>query len=324
MKKVLFLAPGHSSFRKPITKTFLHLGWEVKFFDYRKGDLLIRILRFLPIVGGFKKAKEAINKKIVKIARSYDPKLIFVNKGELIPKVVIQEIKSKNNRIINLFPEYLNYWKMARDLSSFYDIFLVFDYPLLKRLNKIGRKNAYYLPFGAEIEKKEDRKKIYDISFIGTWRKSRENTLKKLSEFNLNIWGDSRWYNSSLKQFVKGGRISQQKMKDIIKKSKINLNIYFAGFKLDGAALRVFEVTGCGEFLLSEYKNSISKLYKLGKEVVCYRTIQEMKKKITYFLNNPEEREKIALWGYNRARKNHTWEKRLNKILAMSKSDSIF
>lgn len=314
-KKLLFIVPGDSSFKKPIAESFRKLGWDVKIYDYRKGDLLIRIYRFLPYFGGFDKARIAINKKIENIAKSYKPDLVYVNKGESLPNELIIKIKNLKIKTANLFPEYLNYWRMARKLSEVFDYFLVFDKPLEKKLKRIGRKNVYYLPFGAEIEKQSNYKKIYDVSFVGTWRKSRENTLKKLTQFNLNIWGDPRWYGSSLKDFVRGGRVSQKKMKDIIKRSKINLNIYFSGFNLDGAALRVFETTGSGEFLLTEFKTSIEKLYKLDQEVGFYKNPNEMIKKIKFYLSNDQLRSKIANKGYLRANKDHNWVVRIKQLL---------
>lgn len=315
MKKVFFIAPGDSSFRRPIIKAFERLGWKVKFFDYRKGDLLIRIYRFLPIFGGFEKAKKAIESKILRISKDFNPNLIYINKGETLTNELVKKLKKIGAITINLFPEYLNYWHLAKNLSSVYDIFVIFDHPLEKNLKAIGRKNIYYLPFGAEIHHNKKLKKEYEMSFVGTWRPSRERRLSKLVEFDLNIWVDPRWSKSSLRKFFRGGRISQNEMITVIKKSKINLNIYFDGWKLDGAALRIFETTGCGEFLLSEYKHSLEKLYKLDKEIVCYKTIKEQKQKIKYFLKNDIEREAVAKAGYDRAKKDHTWEKRLKELL---------
>lgn len=311
MRKVLMLMPTNSSFTKPIKEAFTKLGFQVKVYDYRRGDLPVRIHRFLPFYGGRKLADEYKEKRIGQLCSDFMPDLIFVNKGELLNEELIRKIKRKKNILINLFPEYLNYWKLAKNLSQFYDYFLVFDYPLRNRLKKIGRKNVCYLPFGVQIEKYTSNKKIYDVSFVGTWRKSRENTLSKLKEFNLNIWGDSRWLKSSLKEFVRGGRISQDKMMDIVKKSKIHLNIYFSGFKLDGAALRVFETTSCGTFLLSEYKKSIAELFVDKKEVVLAKSINELKKYISYYLEHEQDREKIAFLGRQRVKLDHTWEQRL-------------
>lgn len=314
MKKILFLVPGNSSFKYTVGEAFQNLGYEVKYFDYRKGDLPIRILRFLPKIGGFKKAEQEIERKILKIAKRYQPDIVYVNKGETLTNGLVSKLKKSGSLTINLFPEYLNYWDLAKKISKPYDFFIVFDYPLEKELKKIGRKNVFYLPFGAKIEEPLKTNQVYDVSFVGTYRPSREKYLANFSEFNLNIWGDPRWAKSSLKRFVRGGRISLHEMKMVIRQSRISLNIYFEGYNLNGAPLRIFEVTGTGGFLLSEYRKVLSELFVLEKEIVCGKGINELKQKIRYYLNNPQKRGRVAMAGYKRARKDHCWEKRLKEM----------
>ncbi|MBU4432777.1 glycosyltransferase, partial [Patescibacteria group bacterium] len=43
----------------------------------------------------------------------------------------------------------------------------------------------------------------------------------------------------------------------------------------------------------------------------CYLTIDECVKKIRYYLDHPAERQSLAAAGMARARRDHTWEKRL-------------
>lgn len=314
MKKILFLVPGNSSFKYTVGEAFQNLGYDVKYFDYRKGDLLIRILRFLPKIGGFKEAELAIEKKILKITEAYKPEIVYVNKGETLTNSLISKLKKNGSLTINLFPEYLNYWDLAKKISVPYDFFIVFDHPLEKELRKIGRKNVFYLPFGAKIEEPSTTNQVYDVSFVGTYRPSREKYLANFSEFNLNIWGDPRWAKSSLKRFVRGGRISLEEMKNVIRQSRISLNIYFEGYNLNGAPLRIFEVTGTGGFLLSEYRKVLSKLFVLEKEIVCGKSIKELRQKIRHYLINPQKRERVAIAGYKRAKRDHSWEKRLGEM----------
>lgn len=316
-KRVLFLVPGNSSFKYTVGEAFTSLGYDVKYFDFRRGDLPIRILRFCPGIGGFEKAKEEVEKKIYKIVVGYKPDILYVNKGETLSNNLIRRIKKRGVLTVNLFPEYLNYWDLAERISKAYDYFIVFDYPLLRKLKKIGRKNVFYLPFGAKIEPWQTTPKKYDLSFVGSYRPSREKYLSNFTEFDLNIWGDPRWAKSSLKQFTRGGRITLKQMKEVIRQSKVNLNIYFEGYNLNGAALRIFEVTGTGGFLLSEYRDVLSELFKIDKEITTGRSIKELKRKISFYLTNTQKREKIALAGYNRAKRDHRWEKRLKEMFAL-------
>lgn len=315
MKKLLFLIPTYSSFYKPIKTEFKKLDWNVKTIDYRRGTIPIRILRFIPLFGGNKKAMVEIEKKIMTMINLYQPDLTLTVKGESLRKDLVKEIK-RTHKIVNWFPDPINWWTLIKNISPTYNKFFHFDPLVVKKFKKNKMKNAYYLPFATEIYKQKATKKIYDVSFVGTYSKSREKQLKPIAKnnFNLNIWGDPRWHKSELKNYVRGGRISNNKMKQVIQKSKININIH--GYKPTmGANLRTFEVTGSGGFLLSDFVSDLPKLFTINKDVVCYKNSQDMCAKINYYLNNESIREVISDNGYKKAKAKHNYSIRIKQLL---------
>lgn len=66
-------------------------------------------------------------------------------------------------------------------------------------------------------------------------------------------------------------------------------------------------------------KNSILKAieedFEIDKEVICFRNLEEAVERIKYYLSHDEEREETARRGMQRAREDHTWQKRWNEIL---------
>jgi len=78
---------------------------------------------------------------------------------------------------------------------------------------------------------------------------------------------------------------------------------------------RTFETTGCGTFLLTNYTPGLEKLFDIGKEIVVYESIEDMDNKVKYYLDNPEERNKIARAGHERAKKDHTYFERAKKLI---------
>ena len=62
----------------------------------------------------------------------------------------------------------------------------------------------------------------------------------------------------------------------------------------------------------------ISLVYEVGKEIVTYRDEIDCAKKIEYLLNHPEEAEKIRRAGRGRALRDHTWEKRVEKVFRLA------
>ncbi len=314
MKKVLLLIPYNSSFYPPIKKTFRELGYQVRTYDYRKGELAIRVVRFTPLIGK-KIASDLIKKRIKALSDKFKPEIVLTVKGETLSKGLIESIKKPNNKVVNWFPDPLNTWDLMVEIAPYYDYFLHFDPLIVKKLRTIGYKNTFYLPFAAEITKDQSHSgKIYDISFVGTYSKDREKKLSYLTNFDLNIWGDPRWFTSSLRQFTKGGRISQNAMKKIIEKSKININIHH-NLSKKGANLRTFEVTGACGFLLSDYMEDIMNLYAINKELVCYRTAEELQSKAKYFLTHDLLRKKIAARGYKKAKEKHNYKNRMEQLV---------
>ena len=79
---------------------------------------------------------------------------------------------------------------------------------------------------------------------------------------------------------------------------------------------RNFEVPGAGGFLLAEYAPGLENFYHFGQEIAIFNSTEELVHKINYYLKNFEERDRIAKAGFKRTRKSHTYEERLQKILA--------
>ena len=76
------------------------------------------------------------------------------------------------------------------------------------------------------------------------------------------------------------------------------------------ANMRMFEVTGCGSFLLTEYYENLREYFKPGIEIETFRNREELIDKIHYYLANPEKREKIAKNGQQRCLDQYTMKNR--------------
>jgi len=92
--------------------------------------------------------------------------------------------------------------------------------------------------------------------------------------------------------------------------SKIVFNISIR----DDINMRVFEVLGTGSFLLTNWLPTLEELFENGVDLVTYKSYDEMIEKAKYYLENDEEREKIALNGYLKNIKNNLYTHRIEKI----------
>ena len=149
-------------------------------------------------------------------------------------------------------------------------------------------------------KKLSNKKKKYDISFIGSFLKEGRKELidfikkKKLSYYFLDTSKDAN-------------KISIKKYQEIIRKTKINLNFSACGnskynfFKNFDPFInhgyhqkhRIIEVGFKRGFVLSEYAFELEKNWKKN-EVIFFYNPQDMLKKIFYFLKNQKKRNVIS------------------------------
>ena len=98
--------------------------------------------------------------------------------------------------------------------------------------------------------------------------------------------------------------------------SRINLNITLRSI-LSGVPERIFAVMGVGGFVLSNWQEEIPELFVEDKEIVTYKTPEELVDKADYYLKHEDKRIRIAVNGYCKVKECYTWEKQLEKIIAV-------
>ncbi len=95
--------------------------------------------------------------------------------------------------------------------------------------------------------------------------------------------------------------------------SKIAVNRHIDAAENYANNMRLFEATGCGALLITDYKDNLSELFEIGKEVVAYRSFEECAALVNYYLSNPAEAAAIAKAGQERTLRDHTYERRMSQ-----------
>ena len=116
---------------------------------------------------------------------------------------------------------------------------------------------------------------------------------------------------------VRGGADSSNMMPQIIKCSKINLNLTNRPIKT-GLPLRIFDLMGAGGFVISNYQAEIPELFIPGEDIVLYDSIPDLLGKIGYYLLHEDERIQIAKNGYEKVKAYHSYDARLALMFEMS------
>jgi len=162
----------------------------------------------------------------------------------------------------------------------------------------------------------------HGVTFVGNPHSNRRKFIKKLAGYGLDVetWG-ANWGH---------GRIGQEEMLTLFGQSRINLNFSRTSirnperqfpflwrpkrvyvYQIKG---RVFEVPGCGGFLLTEAAEDLENYYQPDVEVATFTTLKELAEKAAYYLRHETERSRIAEQGCRRTLAEHTYQKRFKEI----------
>ena len=125
-------------------------------------------------------------------------------------------------------------------------------------------------------------------------------------------------YSIHLKKFLRAP-VYGKVMYDVIKKAKVVLNIHADSSPVYASNMRLFETTGIGSCLLTDWKTNINELFKEDAEVVTFRSAQDCVDKAKWLLSHNEERNNIALAGQRRVFSSHLYEHRLPEFLDIIK-----
>ncbi len=100
----------------------------------------------------------------------------------------------------------------------------------------------------------------------------------------------------------------------VFHESCINLNITMRPIAT-GLSLRLFDVCGCGGFLMTNWQEELPEIYEPGVEAEYFGSQEELLDKAGYYLEHEEERAAIAHAGYERTKAEHTYDKRIAEMI---------
>lgn len=119
---------------------------------------------------------------------------------------------------------------------------------------------------------------------------------------------------------IAGPPLSDEELIKMYSRSKISLGfstigeIYRTDKPIKQIRLRDFEAPMSGAFYMVEYMEELEEFFDIGKEIVCYYNKADLADKVKYYLSHDSEREKIRQTGYERVKKDHSWQKRLTDV----------
>lgn len=181
----------------------------------------------------------------------------------------------------NILEQLQEYFQLEKSEGSFSDLGLIFQTTVL----------------GFKIAEIERRRALIELS----------------KHYRVNVYSNSDV--SDLLRIQYCGSVDYwSEMPKVFRMSKINLNFTIPNIK-SGIPLRIWDVLGCGGFLLTNYQAEIPYYFKEGEDLVCFDGLEDLCEKVGYYLEHEEERKRIAWNGYHKVREKHSYIERIRTIL---------
>lgn len=297
------------------------LGHDVIVYNHERNGFSDRVRRFF--------SKEKFNQykceQMLELVKAEKPDLFLAIYGRLYTKTVLDQVKAFGVTTACWWlndPFELGF--RHHDVSAF-DFYFSNSRYAESLYKEKGVKKHFFLPVGysPSIEPKEITGKKYDIVFAGDAHPVRAEFIAKLSQkYSIGLMGP---WKKIMKKVTFGEKVdvihdttfTPQQMAEVFAMGKINLNLHTWYQRFDyGVNPRLMEASGLKSFQLVDNKREIAELYVPGKEVVTFETYEDLEQLVEYFLTHDAEREAIVKAAHERTLKEHTYEKRMEAMLA--------
>jgi len=195
------------------------------------------------------------------------------------------------------------------------DILFCTDYGFKQQADTFNCKFVY-LPLCAKVTQNYTNKKTLPPFFAGGLNSERKRYLSAIqSKCLLYLLHCPKGIFPQHE--VHYHAIPHELMLKYIGQSICPINIGLSVNNISGLNFRVFETGACGGLIMVNSEcTDISKCYFIGTEAVVYSSPEQLNDLVTDATAHPEKYEKIAKAGYERTLQEHTYEKRIQQMLA--------
>jgi hypothetical protein len=297
-------------------RAFRSLGYTVDFVDQymgvRRGDFA-RIL-----ASRFKTARLflehlPINRYVLDRLKAEEYDLILVFKGELLTERSLYKLGEYNTWLF--YPDTFRFRILLKDrLSLFKGVLVTTDRHSFYYSLGARRVHTIWWACDPDVHRPFNEKKIYDVSFVGSFYFNRYLLLRKLGRLNIkpHIFGGF-WI---LRAGIHHPPVYGMDYARVVSRTKININIHNPIDIVAGAPnMRVFEIACMKGFLLTEEMYSLRRLFP---KAATYRDPEDLIEKIEYYLENQDIREEISRAMYEEALRRHKYLDRAKEILGIA------
>jgi len=208
----------------------------------------------------------------------------------------------------------------VKDFSTahWFDIVFTAYRPYIDKFVEAGI-DAHYLPFAFEprvLDRLGVGGRDLDVTFVGQvtgLHNRRRAVLEHLSALGIDCWGPGTEDTGNRYQ----GEAWGLDMFGILARSKITVNCTIDDTRNLGTRvgnMRLFEGTGCGALMVTDYAANLDDLFDRDVELIAYTSPEECLSLVEHYLAHPDEAAEIAKRGQERTLRDHTYTKRMEYV----------
>lgn len=322
-----------------LSSAFVSLGYEATYFHFFYSRMIHRIawgfintpFKFSRKIGAYimRVINLDINRKFVSFVLMDKPDLVIVINGFSLSEDSLRALKKNNVRIFNWVLDDPSRGRFSHfiEASSIYDAIFCCSKSWLNYV-KLWNNNIYYLPLAVNPDKYKkidptDKAPDFDLAFIGTFNINDSSSyfrylfLDYLSKYNyrIRVAGNNviNYFKGIKGNYILSGKLPLADVLSIYRNTKIIFNPYNTSNQ-DVVSLRVFEVASMGIFQIVPYQEELNELF--NDRIVYFNKLNDLGEKVSYYLTNESERQKMADLLYADILENHTYLNRAKSILS--------
>lgn len=304
------------------------LGHQVIAFNDRDHLFPGRLRRKIHLLQ--KLSVETISRGLLRLAGQIRPDFVLITGGHRITRRALQGLSGWKIPTMLWTMDAPKPSDIMLTTASWYHSIFCQGSEYIDIFGKQGIKGTRWLPMACdpEIHRRVDvpaadrRKFGSDIVFVGSYYPHRAEALQGLAEFQPGIWGPG-WEelppDSPLRPFLRGAHTAPETWIRAYAASKIVLSVHYRDlhkrFPVHQASPRVFEAMACGAFVLTDRQKDVLALFKDGEHLVTFADVQDLRAKVGYYLQHPDERRRIAEAGMREVQDKHTYIHRVRDLL---------
>lgn len=274
------------------------------------------------------------------IAQTMKPDLVLVFNGmDYVSAETIQLLRQRGHRTAVWFTDDPYYADLSGAIALNYDIVFTQELNCVEWYRGLGCPNVHFIPLAVSTHIYKPQRVASefhnDICFLGSGYRNRITLFDAIAPLlaSKKTLIAGRWWErlerySLLQPFIRGDAawLTSEDTVNCYAGAKIVINCHraFDDDEINANQRRIpaispnprtFEIGAVGTLQLVDARGGLETFYTPGVEIETFASPEELAHKIEYYLQNEQQRRRIALNGLARTVREHTYSSRLQELL---------